>query len=120
MSAEPPRPPVQETDPRVPLAKQRTRLATFRTAQALDRTTLAWIRTALTMNSFGFAMIAFFRSLRFQKETPETVRMQQSAIHFGEGLIVIGTITAILVAISHLRSFAGSNGVRPSMSPGGR
>jgi putative membrane protein len=51
------------TDPRVVLAMKRTTLASFRTAQALDRTTLAWVRTTLTMGSFGFGMIGFFRTL---------------------------------------------------------
>ena len=51
------------TDPRVALATKRTTLASFRTAQALDRTTLAWVRTTLTMGSFGFGMIGFFRSI---------------------------------------------------------
>jgi putative membrane protein len=51
-------------DPREGLAHHRTSLATFRTQLALDRTTLAWVRTALTMASFGFGMVAFFRSLR--------------------------------------------------------
>src|SRR5271157_6453618 len=50
-------------DPRTELAGKRTTLATFRTAQALDRTTLAWIRTTLTMGSFGFGMIGFFRTV---------------------------------------------------------
>jgi hypothetical protein len=56
------------------------------------------------MNSFGFGLIAFFRTVREQNETPETIRMHQSAIHVGEGLVVIGTLTTIAVAISHARS----------------
>jgi hypothetical protein len=51
------------SDPRVALATKRTTLASFRTAQALDRTTLAWVRTTLTMGSFGFGLIGFFRTL---------------------------------------------------------
>jgi uncharacterized membrane protein YidH (DUF202 family) len=54
----------EPVDPGAGLAHHRARLATFRTQLALDRTTLAWIRTALTMASFGFGMVAFFRSLR--------------------------------------------------------
>ena len=104
MSAVPPTPTPQTADPRVSLAKLRTSLAGFRTAQALDRTTLAWIRTTLTMNSFGLGMMAFFRTLRQQHETPETVRMHQIAVHFGEGLIVIGTIATILVTVAHFKS----------------
>jgi len=104
MDANSPLKSAQESDPRVPLAEKRTNLATFRTAQSLDRTTLAWIRTTLTMNSFGFGLIAFFRTVREQKETPETIRMHQTAIHFGEGLVVIGTLATIAVALSHARS----------------
>jgi uncharacterized membrane protein YidH (DUF202 family) len=51
-------------DPGAGLAHRRTSLATYRTQLALDRTTLAWVRTTLTMASFGFGMVAFFRSLR--------------------------------------------------------
>ena len=50
-------------EPNTTLARDRTKMATFRTQLALDRTTLAWIRTTLTMASFGFGMVAFFRSL---------------------------------------------------------
>ena len=45
------------------LARDRTSMASFRTQLALDRTTLAWVRTTLTMASFGFGMVAFFRSI---------------------------------------------------------
>jgi putative membrane protein len=69
MSEEPPSP----GDPRVDLARNRTRLAAYRTGLALDRTTLAWIRTTLTMASFGFGMVAFFRTLR--ERSPGLARM---------------------------------------------
>jgi putative membrane protein len=91
-------------DPRVPLAERRTRLAAFRTSIALDRTTLAWIRTTLSMTSFGLAIIGFFRTVRQQSETPQTVRMHQTAIHFGVALVVLGVISTVCVAISHLRN----------------
>jgi uncharacterized membrane protein YidH (DUF202 family) len=45
------------------LALDSTGLAKFRTPLALDRTTLAWIRTTLTMSTFGFGSVGFFRSL---------------------------------------------------------
>ena len=66
---------VQANDPRVALAEERTGIAQYRTALALDRTTLAWIRTTLTMSSFGLGMIGYFRTLRMQAQTPESVRM---------------------------------------------
>ncbi len=93
-----------QSDPRVPLAERRTKLAAFRTSIALDRTTLAWIRTTLTMSSFGLGMIGFFRTLRQQAETPETIRMHQAAIHFGVALVLIGVAATVCVAISHLRN----------------
>jgi inner membrane protein YidH len=93
-----------QSDPRVPLAERRTELAAFRTSIALDRTTLAWIRTTLTMSSFGLGMIGFFRTLRQQAETPETIRMHQAAIHFGVALVLIGVAATVCVAISHLRN----------------
>lgn len=65
------------TDPRVTLATERTEMATFRTSLALDRTTLAWIRTTLTMTSFGLGMVAFFRTLRMENPTAESVRMHE-------------------------------------------
>ena len=77
MDANSPLKSAQESDPRVPLAEKRTNLATFRTAQSLDRTTLAWIRTTLTMNSFGFGLIAFsalFASRRKHRRQFECIR----------------------------------------------
>ena len=54
--------PPKPVDPRGNMARDRTSMASFRTQLALDRTTLAWIRTTLTTASFGFGMVAFFRS----------------------------------------------------------
>jgi putative membrane protein len=76
-------------------------MARFRTALALDRTTLAWIRTALTMATFGFGTVGFFRSLRQSSATPESVLLHQSAIRFGVALIVLGVLATVLSAISH-------------------
>jgi putative membrane protein len=39
-------------------------LAELNIKLALDRTTLSWISTTLAMASFGFGMVAFFRSLQ--------------------------------------------------------
>ena len=88
-------------DPRVVEARNRSSLAKFRTQLALDRTTLAWIRTALTMASFGFGMVAFFRSLRHESPSDETARLHQGAIQFGIGLIVMGLIATIIAGVSH-------------------
>jgi putative membrane protein len=75
--------------------------AFLRTELALDRTTLAWIRTALAMASFGFGMVSFFRSLRGQSPTAEAARNLQGAIHFGTGLLVLGTLVTALAGFSH-------------------
>jgi inner membrane protein YidH len=88
-------------DPRVPLAHNRTGLATYRTQLALDRTTLAWIRTTLTMASFGFGMVAFFRSLREQSPGEETTRLHEGAVRFGVALIVLGVVSRVLAGLSH-------------------
>jgi putative membrane protein len=91
-------------DPRVGLAQQRTGLAEFRTAQALDRTTLAWIRTTLTMGSFGFGMIGFFRALHEKIGTPEAASLHYAAIRFGELLVLMGIIATLLAGFSHWRT----------------
>jgi uncharacterized membrane protein YidH (DUF202 family) len=91
----------QPPDPRIGLAKERTSFAKFRTQLALDRTTLAWIRTALTMATFGFGTVGFFRSLRLESPNPESVRLHASAIHFGIGLIVLGVAATVLSGLAH-------------------
>lgn len=88
-------------DPGVGLAKNRTSFAMFRTQLALDRTTLAWIRTALTMGTFGFGTVGFFRTLRSDTPTPEAIRLHQSAIRFGVALVVLGIVATMLTAVSH-------------------
>jgi putative membrane protein len=89
------------SDPRVALATKRTGLANFRTAQALDRTTLAWVRTTLTMGSFGFGMIGFFRSLEEHAQTAEAVKLHHGAIRFGELLVLGGVVATVLAGITH-------------------
>ena len=91
----------QRADPSTRLAKDRTSFAKFRTQLALDRTTLAWIRTALTMATFGFGTVGFFRSLRQASPTPESVRLHATAIRFGAGLIVLGIAAVVLSGIGH-------------------
>ena len=88
-------------DPRVALATKRTTLASFRTALALDRTTLAWVRTTLTLGSFGFGMVAFFRALDERAQTSQAAKLHHGAIRFGEFLIVGGVVATVLAGISH-------------------
>ena len=88
-------------DPRVHLARHRTGMASFRTQLALDRTTLAWVRTTLTMASFGFGMLAFFRSMREQSPNPDSIRLYQDAIRMGTALVLLGILGAVLAGLSH-------------------
>jgi uncharacterized membrane protein YidH (DUF202 family) len=83
------------------LAADRTAMATFRTHLSLERTTLAWIRTTLTMASFGFGMVGFFRSLRQANPNPETIRLHEAGIHFGQGLVVLGIVATVLAGLAH-------------------
>jgi uncharacterized membrane protein YidH (DUF202 family) len=91
----------QSTDPRVVLARDRTTMASFRTQLALDRTMLAWVRTTLTMASFGFGLVAFFRSLQESNPGNETAAMHEGAVRFGVGLIVLGLVATVLAGLSH-------------------
>ena len=91
----------QAADPRVGLAQNRTGMAGFRTGLALDRTTLAWIRTTLTMGTFGFGTIGFFRTLREKNPTPDAVREHEGAIAFGIGLVVLGCASTVAAGVSH-------------------
>jgi putative membrane protein len=88
-------------DPRVNFARQRTSMASYRTQLALDRTTLAWVRTALTMASFGFGMVAFFRSMLGQSASPEAVRLHRGAIRMGTSLLILGIVGVVLAGASH-------------------
>ena len=94
----------QSADPRTDLARNRTSFAKFRTQLALDRTTLAWIRTALTMATFGFGTVGFFRSLRQASPTPESVQLHASAIRFGVALVGLGVATTVLSGVAHWRA----------------
>jgi len=89
------------SDPRVKLAQNRTGMASLRTKLALDRTTLAWVRTTLTMASFGFGMVAFFRSLEEKSASAETIRLHQGAIRMGTALILLGIVAMVLAGLSH-------------------
>jgi putative membrane protein len=76
-------------------------MAGFNTKLALDRTTLAWVRTTLTMASFGFGMVAFFRSMQQASPGVETARLHQGAIHFGASLLVLGILAMMCAGLSH-------------------
>jgi putative membrane protein len=83
------------------MAHDRTIMANFRTQLALDRTTLAWVRTALSMASFGFGMVAFFRSLKHANPDAEMIRLHRDAIRIGTALVVMGIISLVGAAWSH-------------------
>ena len=83
------------------LARDRTGMAQFGTQLALDRTTLAWVRTTLTMLTFGFGMVGFFRTLRERSPTPQSVQWHENAIMFGTALVVLAAVATVLAAASH-------------------
>ena len=93
--------PSKPDDPKESLARTRTGLAAYRTAMALERTTLAWIRTTLTMASFGFGMVAFFRTIQEKAPSAESLRLHQGAIRMGTALLLLGIGGAVLAGISH-------------------
>ena len=70
---------------------------------ALDRTMLAWIRTALSMASFGFGLVAFFRGwLALFPDNPRVARLRDGAVTFGTGLLVLGVTALIGSVLSNL------------------
>jgi len=79
-------------------------MARFQTGMALERTMLAWVSTTLSMVSFGFGIVAFFRSLRVANPGEETRRLHVAAIGFGLGLIVLGLVAMAFAGASHRRS----------------
>jgi uncharacterized membrane protein YidH (DUF202 family) len=78
-----------------------TSMAKLRTQLSLDRTTLAWIRTALTMATFGFGLVAFFRTLQERSPTAQTVHLHEGAIIFGTALVILGIVATVLAGIAH-------------------
>lgn len=83
------------------LAEQRTEIAKFRTQMALDRTTLAWIRTTVTMATFGFGMVGFFRTIEEKDQTARSIQLHHGAIKFGLALIILGILATVFSGISH-------------------
>jgi putative membrane protein len=88
-------------DPRVNLARQRTSMAIYRTELAVDRTTLAWVRTTLAMASFGFGMVAFFRTIQDRSPSAEAIRLHRGAVRIGAALLLLGIAGAVLAGLSH-------------------
>src|SRR5271165_4103132 len=78
-----------------------TSMASFHTRLALDRTTLAWLRTTLTMGSFGFGMVGFFRSLQEQAPSEQAAHLHAGAIRMGTALFVLAIVATVLAAVSH-------------------
>ena len=81
-----------QSDPRVPLAFERTLLA-------YERTQIAWVRTALALISFGFAIAKFFQYLRQQEGETATLMSPRMV---GLFMIVIGLV-GLIVANLHQR-----------------
>lgn len=53
------------------------------------------------MASFGFGTVAFFRSMRQESPSAETLRLQRGATEFGALLIILGIVATVLAAASH-------------------
>jgi inner membrane protein YidH len=85
---------VDDSDPRVRLAGERTLLA-------YERTQIAWIRTALTLISFGFAISEFFTYLRQQQGERATVLSPRAV---GLTMVVIALIGLTLATCHHQRA----------------
>ena len=85
---------VDDSDPRVRLACERTLLA-------YERTQIAWIRTALTLISFGFAIAQFFTYLREQHGQRATVLNPRAV---GLTMIIIALIGLTLATWRHQRA----------------
>jgi putative membrane protein len=84
----------------------------YRTKLALDRTMLAWVRTAVNLAGFGFALVAFFRALKFENPTPEAISLHHGAITFGTTLILIGISTMLIAAVAYGRALRKLNAGR--------
>jgi putative membrane protein len=82
-------------------ARGRTDLAAYQTSLALDRTMLSWVSTTLAMASFGFGMVAFFRTLQENSPGQRSSRLHEGAIRMGTALVLLGIIATVLAALSH-------------------
>jgi putative membrane protein len=82
-------------------AQKTATLAHYQTKLALDRNTLAWIRTTLTMASFGFGLVAFFRSRELELHNAEGVRLHREAVRMGTLLLILAIIAMVFAAGAH-------------------
>ncbi len=46
-------------------------------------------------------MVGFFRTLRQQSPTPESIRLHTAAIRFGYTLLILGILATVLAGVSH-------------------
>jgi putative membrane protein len=91
----------QPIDRRANPSRDQPGMAEFNTKLALDRTMLAWVRTALTMASFGFGMVAFFRSRRVESPNAESRRLHEWAVLVGTSLLVLAILAMVLAGVFH-------------------
>jgi putative membrane protein len=94
-----------DSDPRVPLAFERTLLA-------YERTRIAWVRTALALISFGFAIAKFFAYMR-QEHGESATLMTPRAV--GLFMIIIGLVGLILANIQQHRAVKALRARCPSL-----
>jgi putative membrane protein len=83
-----------DSDPRVPLAFERTLLA-------YERTRIAWVRTALALISFGFAIAKFFAYMREEHGESVTLMTPRAV---GLIMIIIGLVGLILANVQQYRA----------------
>lgn len=96
-----------ESDPRVPLAFERTLLA-------YERTRIAWVRTALALISFGFAIAKFFAYLREQRGATATLMSPRTV---GLIMIIIGLVGLILANFQQRRAIKALRERCPGLPP---
>ena len=82
------------SDPRIPLAYERTLLA-------YERTRIAWVRTALALISFGFAIAKFFAYMRQEHGETATLLSPRTV---GLIMILIGLVGLVLANLQQHRA----------------
>jgi BASS family bile acid:Na+ symporter len=87
------------SDPRVPLARERTELAHDRSRWAAERTLLAWVRSSLAMVTFGFTLDKFFAYLH---QTQADKAFDRGAHWLGLTLVCVGAILLAMAIGEHL------------------